>query len=305
MSSADAPSTTTSSWTWPNSICVSRASSARTLDRAYRRTSPSQSSPNCRDRADQQHVADVEHADQPADRDTEFARGIEDDPPDAGDAGQEGGHEAALVGDRRLDGAGGVDQRAHARHRLEAALPPAAARSVGAAHRDVAELACAIAIALEQLAIEDDPGADPATHLDHDQVVGPRAAKEGQLGEGGSVTVVGDHDRHAVALLEQRPEAELSPVQVDRPADGPRARVDDAGRADADAEEGRPVIGAQGVDKLEDELDGGIAVPSFEGQVDRAEDLATQVDDGTAELRLAEVEPDQVATVGSDAQQDG
>jgi len=39
--------------------------------------------------------------------------------------------------------------------------------------------------------------------------------------------------------------------------------------------------------------------------VDRAEDLATQVDDGTAELRLAEVEPDQVATVGSNAQQDG
>ena len=34
MSSADAPSTTTSSWTWPNSICVSRASRSRTLDRA-------------------------------------------------------------------------------------------------------------------------------------------------------------------------------------------------------------------------------------------------------------------------------
>ena len=39
--------------------------------------------------------------------------------------------------------------------------------------------------------------------------------------------------------------------------------------------------------------------------MDRAEDLAAQVDDGAAELRLAEVEPDQVATVGSDAQQDG
>ena len=38
--------------------------------------------------------------------------------------------------------------------------------------------------------------------------------------------------------------------------------------------------------------------------MDRAEDLAAQVDDGTAELRLAEVEPDQVATVGRDAQQD-
>jgi hypothetical protein len=43
---------------------------------------------------------------------------------------------------------------------------------------------------------------------------------------------------------------------------------------------------------------------SLERQVDRAEDLATQVHDGAAELRLAEVEPDEVPTVGSDAQQD-
>ena len=35
--------------------------------------------------------------------------------------------------------------------------------ALGAAHRDVAELAGAIAIALEQLAVEDDPGADAAT----------------------------------------------------------------------------------------------------------------------------------------------
>ena len=102
----------------------------------------------------------------------------------------------------------------------------------------------------------------------------------------------------------ERPEAEVGPVQVDRPADGPRARVDDAGRADADAEEGGPVIGAQGVDKLEDELDGGVAVASFEGQVDRAQDVAAQVDDGAAELRLAEVEADQVTAVRGDAQQD-
>ena len=177
MSSADAPSTTTSSWTWPNSICVSRASECQD---ARPGVPPDLAEPvvaELRDRADQQHVANVEHADQPADRDTELARGIEDDPPDAGDAGQEGGDEAGLVGDRRLDGASGVDQRAHARHRLEAALPPAAARSVGAADRDMAELACAVTIALEQLAIEDDPGADPATHLDHDQVVRPRAAE--------------------------------------------------------------------------------------------------------------------------------
>ena len=250
-------------------------------------------------------MANVEDADQPADRDAEFARGIEDDPPDPGDAGQEGGDQAVVVGDRGLDGARGVDQRAHARLRLEAAHPPAAARRVGAAHRDMAELAGTVSVALEQLAIEDDPGADAATHPDDDQVVGPRAAKERQLGEGGSLTVVGDDDRHAVPLLEERPEAEVRPVQVDRPADGAGARVDDTRRADADPEEGGPVIGAQGVNKLVNEFDGGIAVPSFERQVDRAEDLAAQVDDGATELRLAEVESDEVAAVGGDAQEDG
>ena len=137
----------------------------------------------------------------------------------------------------------------------------------------MAELARTIAIALEELAIEDDPGTDAATHPDDDQVVRPRPAKEGQLGQGGGVTVVGDHDRHAVALLELRPEAEVRPVQ-DRPADGPRARIDDAWRADADPEEARPVIGAQGVDKLEDELDGGFAIAPIEGEMDRAQDVA-------------------------------
>ena len=148
------------------------------------------------------------------------------------------------------------------------------------------------------------PAPTPRPTLITIRLFGPRAAKEGQLGEGGSVTVVGDDDRHAVALLELRPEAELSPVQ-DGPADGPRARIDDAGRADADPEEVGPVIGAQGVDKLEDELERCVAIPPVEGKVDGAQDVAAQVDDGTAELRLAEVEPDQVATIGSDAQQDG
>ena len=85
----------------------------------------------------------------------------------------------------------------------------------------------------------------------------------------------------------------------------PRAGVDDARRADADAEEGGPVIGAQGVEKFDDELDGGVAVPPFERQADRPEDLAAQVDHGTAELSFAEVEPDEVATVGRHAQEDG
>ena len=167
----------------------------------------------------------------------------------------------------------------------------------------MADLARAVAIALEQLAIEDDPGADAATHPDHDQVVRPRPAKEGQLREGGSVTVVGHHDRHAVTLLELWPEAEVGPVQ-DGPADGPRARVDDAGRTDADPEEGRPVIGAQGIDKFEDELQSCLAITPIERKVDGAQDVAAQVDDRAAELRLAEVESDQVTAVRRDPEHD-
>ena len=110
--------------------------------------------------------------------------------------------------------------------------------------------------------------------------------------------------RHAVAALDERPEAQVGPVEVHRPADGARAGVDDARRADADAEERRPVIGAQGVDELEDELDGGLAVAPFEGQMDGAQDVAAQVDDRAAELRVAEVEADQVTAVRGDAEQD-
>ena len=191
-----------------------------------------------------------------------------DDPPDAAHVGQEGVHEAVLVGDRRLHRAGGVDHRAHARHRLEAAIPAAAARSGGAGDRDVAELARAVPIALEQLAVEDDPRAETATDPDHHQVGGPGAAEERQLGQGGGVAVVGDDHRHAVALLEQRAQAEVGPVEVHRPADDARARVDDPGRADADAEERSVVIGAEGVDQLADELDRGVAVAALEGQRD-------------------------------------
>ena len=55
---------------------------------------------------------------------------------------------------------------------------------------------------------------------------------------------------------------------------------------------------------MEDELDGGFAVPPFEGQMDGAQDVAAQVDDRTAELRLAEIEADQMTAVRGDAEQD-
>ena len=148
------------------------------------------------------------------------------------------------------------------------------------------------------------PAPMPRPTLIDDQVVRPWPSMEGQLGERSHVAVVGDHHRHAVAALDERPEADVGPVEVHRPADRARAGVDDAWRADADAEEGGPGIGAQGVDKFEDELDGGFAIATFEGQVDGAQDVAVQVDDRAAELRLAKVEADQVTAVRGDAEQD-
>jgi hypothetical protein len=80
--------------------------------------------------------------------------------------------------------------------------------------------------------------------------------------------------------------------------------IDDAGCADADPEEWRPGIGAQSVDELKDEVDSRFAVTAFERQARRPQDLATQVDDGAAELRLAEVEADQRAAFRGDTEQD-
>src|SRR3954451_4129192 len=256
-----------------------------------------------RDSPDEQDVANVEDPDQPADGDTELARGVEHDPSDGSDAGEEGSHEAGLVGDRGLDRGGRVEQRPHARHRLEATSFAAAARRVHAAHRDMPELARAIAIALEELAIQDDPGADAAADPDHDEVVRAWAAKEGELGQGGGMTVVRGDDPRPGALFELRPEAKLRPVQ-DRPADGARAGIDHTRRTDTDPEEWRAVVVAQRIHEAKDELDSCVTVASVEWQVDRAQDLPAQVDDRSAELRLTQVESDQMATVRSDAEQD-
>jgi hypothetical protein len=149
--------------------------------------------------------------------------------------------------------------------------------------RDVTELAGPEAIALEQLAVDDDPRADAAADADDDKIVRPRPAMERQLRERGRVAVVRDDHRHVIATLDERPESEVGPVQVHRPSDGARPGVDDARRADADPEEWRPGIGVQGVDKLEDEVDGGFAVAALERQGRGPQDLATEVDDGAAE----------------------
>ena len=106
-----------------------------------------------------------------------------------------------------------LEHRGHARHRLETADSPAAAALGATALRHgpedrMADLARARAIALEQLALEDDSGTDAAADADDDQVVRPRDAAERALGDSRGLRVVGDDHGHAEALRDHaRPAA--------------------------------------------------------------------------------------------------
>ena len=66
---------------------------------------------------------------------------------------------------------------------------------------DVADLAGAVAVAAEQLAVEDEAGADAAPDLDRDEVARPLVATEQVGREGRGAAVVGDDRREAVAVL--------------------------------------------------------------------------------------------------------
>ncbi len=63
-----------------------------------------------------------------------------------------------------------------------------------------------------------------------------------------------------------------------------------------------PLIEA--LDERQDELGRVLAVVAGQGYGQATEDVAAQVDHGAVERALAEVEPNQVTTVGADAQQD-
>ena len=113
------------------------------------------------------------------------------------------------------------------------------APSVGAAwpKMRVADLASPGAIALVQLAIEDDAGTDSPPHSDHDQAVRPRSCAVRAFGDGRGLRVVGHDNGHAVTLGDHAAQGQIRPVEVDRPAHDAGARVDEARRADADAED--------------------------------------------------------------------
>ena len=88
-----------------------------------------------------------------------------------------------------------------------------------------------------------------------------------------------------------RAERQVLPVEVDRPADR-AVGVDQARRADPDAEEGARGLTPDVVDELVDELDGRVAVTALELAGALRGDLAAQVRERGGERALAEVEGD-------------
>ena len=169
---------------------------------------------------------------------------------------------------------------------------------------DVADLAGAGAVALEQRAAEDQPGADAAPDADRDQVRDAVPAGVRVLGEGGRLRVVGDVDRDAVALGDDLAERQVAPVEVDRAADRAGPAVDEAGRPDPDAEQRRGAAVEELVEEVEDEGEGGVAVAAVDRQLDGPADLAAEVDERAREVLLAEVEPDDEARVVVDLEED-
>ena len=159
---------------------------------------------------------------------------------------------------------GGVAQdRRGAGDGLEATEAAAVALGAVGFDDDMADLAGTVAVAAEQLAVEDEAGADAAPDLDRDQVVGPLVATEQEGREGRGTAVVGDDRGELVVGGEERAERQVGPGQVDRPADR-AAFVDDARGADPDAEDRLVRAGQDLVDEVVDQGDRRVAVLAVE-----------------------------------------
>ena len=200
----------------------------------------------------------------------------------------------------------GADDRARAGDGLEAAEPAAAALRAVVDDHGVPDLPGAEAVAVEDLALDDDPGTDAQADLHRHEAGGAPAPLEQVLGERRGARVVGDARRQPGALGQDPGEREVLPVEVDRPADRAGGGVHEARRADADAED-RAGLGGQH-DELVDQ--GGqrrerlVAVEAVGGHLAGRADLAAEVDEGAGEHALAEVDRDDQPGVVDDLEQD-
>src|SRR6185369_10516300 len=171
--------------------------------------------------------------------------------------------------------------------------------------RDVADLAGAEAVALEQRAVEDEARPDPPPDLDRDEVLRALALRAKRvLGERGRLAVIRDVGRQAIPLVEEAAERQVLPVQVDGPSDRAGPRVNETRRADTDAEGRRGGFGEELVDEAEDEVERGVTVAAVDRLLDDAPDLAAEVDERARDDALPQVESDDLASVADDAEED-
>ena len=244
------------------------------------------------DRPDDRDLADVERSDELGDRAAECPAGRPDHAQRLIVAG--GGLRGQVVQALR---AGPADDGGRARDGLETAVPTAVTGIAVGVDDDVTDLAGRLAVAAEQLIAKDQPGTDATTDLDHDEVRRSDVALEEVGREGGGAAVVGDDGRQAVALLEEAREREVLPVEADGPADR-AVLVDDARRADTDAEDRggrrRPDL----VDQLVDDVDRLVAVAPIEVTRGSRRQFAAEVGKRRGEGPLAEVEGDDRPAVG-------
>ena len=173
---------------------------------------------------------------------------------------------------------GGAQDRRRAGDRLEAAEPAAVALGAIGLDDDVADLAGTVAVAAEQLAIEDETRADAAPDLDRDEVAWPVLAVEQERRDGRRAAVVGDDRREPYRSCEERRRAAgRSTTRLTAQRIVPSV-VDDARRADTDAEDRLVRAGQDLVDQVVDEVEGRVAVGAVEVARRPAADLAAQVE---------------------------
>src|SRR5690606_26887893 len=133
---------------------------------------------------------------------------------------------------------------------------------------DVADLAGGQQGAGQDAPVDQQPAADAVAERDEQQA-GVVAGTEGALGCGGQVGVVGDVGGQPGCRADPSGEVEIGPAKVGRLEDHAGV-VDDAGRADADAEHRPGRCLAQGSAELEHLGDGGL--PLGEGGGLRGDD---------------------------------
>ena len=146
---------------------------------------------------------------------------------------------SATVTSGPCSGRSAVQQRGGRRHGLQAAAVAAAADPAGRVGDDVAELAGQPGVAEEQLAVEDQPGADAAAEHHVDDVARAAPGAVADLGQRAEVRVVAHQDRPAEAPLQLAAGRERAPAGQDRRRAGVAGLAQDR-RADRDADADGP-----------------------------------------------------------------